>query len=163
MNTVEFSLRENNTGSFPRGIAVMLRALKTWLYDRDPFDPLAFAAPLATIKARLAAGERFFETLISRNFLENRHRTTVILRPDPEQAEREAMEERGRLDAARATMTATDLAAAVEDTRTLKRLQETPDPPEALATIPSLTLGDLPRHGKPIPLEQGKVADTPVL
>ncbi|KPV51572.1 peptidase M16, partial [Kouleothrix aurantiaca] len=29
MNTVEFSLRENNTGSFPRGIALMLRALNT--------------------------------------------------------------------------------------------------------------------------------------
>ncbi|TLN06672.1 peptidase M16, partial [bacterium] len=27
MNTVEFSLRENNTGSFPRGLGVMLRAL----------------------------------------------------------------------------------------------------------------------------------------
>ena len=60
-------------------------------------------------------------------------------------------------------MTAADLAAAVEDTRTLKRLQETPDPPEALATIPSLTLADLPRHDKPIPLEQGRVRDTPVL
>ena len=38
MNTVEFRLRENNTGSFPRGIAVMLRALTTWLHDDDPFQ-----------------------------------------------------------------------------------------------------------------------------
>lgn len=27
MNTIEFSLRENNTGSFPRGLALMLRAV----------------------------------------------------------------------------------------------------------------------------------------
>ncbi|MBV9470699.1 MAG: insulinase family protein, partial [Abitibacteriaceae bacterium] len=57
MNTIEFHLRENNTGSFPRGLALMFRALETWIYDGNPFDVLAFEAPLAAIKARLAAGE----------------------------------------------------------------------------------------------------------
>ncbi|MFN2145308.1 MAG: insulinase family protein, partial [Anaerolineales bacterium] len=56
MNTVEFQLRENNTGSFPRGIGLMLSALTTWLYDGDPFEPLAFDASLAAIKQRLAEG-----------------------------------------------------------------------------------------------------------
>lgn len=33
MNTIEFSLRENNTGSFPRGLALMLRSMvRTLLY-----------------------------------------------------------------------------------------------------------------------------------
>ena len=50
MNTVEFQLRENNTGAFPRGLLLMLRALNTWLYDGDPFAMLAFEAPLAAIK-----------------------------------------------------------------------------------------------------------------
>ena len=53
LNTVEFRLRENNFGSFPRGIAAMLRSLKTWLYDRDPLAPLAFEAPLRTLKNRI--------------------------------------------------------------------------------------------------------------
>src|SRR3979411_1609128 len=51
LNTVEFHLRENNTGSFPRGIVFMLRSLRTWLHGRDPLSPLAFEAPLAAIKA----------------------------------------------------------------------------------------------------------------
>jgi Zn-dependent M16 (insulinase) family peptidase len=46
LNTVEFNLRENNTGSFPRGIALMVRSLGAWLYERDPLAPLAFDAPL---------------------------------------------------------------------------------------------------------------------
>ena len=41
LNTVEFALRENNTGSFPRGIAFMLRALRPWLHGRDPIGELA--------------------------------------------------------------------------------------------------------------------------
>ena len=27
MNTIEFALRENNTGSFPRGLSLMLRSI----------------------------------------------------------------------------------------------------------------------------------------
>lgn len=30
VNTIEFSLRENNTGSFPRGLSLMLRSMSTW-------------------------------------------------------------------------------------------------------------------------------------
>jgi Zn-dependent M16 (insulinase) family peptidase len=44
VNTVEFALRENNTGAFPRGIVFMLRALRSWLHGRDPLTPLAFDA-----------------------------------------------------------------------------------------------------------------------
>jgi presequence protease len=87
LNTVEFRLRENNFGSFPRGIAAMLRSLKTWLYDRDPLASLAFEAPLRSIKTSIAEGGRYFESLIAENFLNNPHRTTLTLQPDPEQAE----------------------------------------------------------------------------
>ena len=164
LNTVEFRLRENNFGSFPRGIAVLLRSLKTWLYDHDPLVLLAFEAPLRSLKARIAAGEPYFENLIADNLLDNPHRTTVTLRPDPDQAEREAAAERQRLDAARAAMNGSELEALVEATCTLKRLQETPDPPEALATIPTLALEDLPRRNNSIPVEVTRVAvDTQVL
>jgi presequence protease len=163
LNTVEFRLRENNFGSFPRGIAAMLRSLKTWLYDRDPLASLAFEAPLRSIKTSIAEGGRYFESLIAENFLNNPHRTTLTLQPDPEQAEHEAVAERQRLAAARAVMGRSDLEALVEATCTLKRLQETPDSPEALATIPTLALDDLPRRNKAIPIEVTRVADTQVL
>src|SRR5205085_8917638 len=94
LNTVEFRLRENNTGSFPRGILFMLRALQSWLHGRDPLSPLAFEHPLGTIKARLAGGERYFETLLTRHLIDNHHRTVLLLEPDPELAERDAQEER---------------------------------------------------------------------
>jgi Zn-dependent M16 (insulinase) family peptidase len=51
VNTIEFALRENNTGRFPRGLALFMRALGTWLHDRDPLAPLAFEAPLAAVKS----------------------------------------------------------------------------------------------------------------
>lgn len=38
LNTIEFSLRENNTGSFPRGLALMFAAVNAWIYDREPIE-----------------------------------------------------------------------------------------------------------------------------
>jgi presequence protease len=163
LNTVEFALRENNTGSFPRGIVFMLRALRSWLHGRDPLTPLAFAAPLSAIKSRVAGGERYFENLLRRHFVDNPHRTVMVLKPDREQAEREAQEEQARLEHVRAGMTDADIGAVVEATRTLKALQERPDPPEALATIPTLKLSDLPRENKTIPVEATSLRDTRVL
>jgi Zn-dependent M16 (insulinase) family peptidase len=162
VNTVEFRLRENNTGSYPRGISFMFRALRAWMRDRDPLSPLAFEAPLATVKARVAAGH-YFEDLLERHLIRNRHRTLVLLRPDREQGEREANEEAERLARVRSSMTAADLATVAEDTRALKRMQETPDSPEALATIPTLKLSDMPPRNKLIPLEAMRLGDTRVL
>ncbi|MBO0766033.1 MAG: insulinase family protein, partial [Hyphomicrobiaceae bacterium] len=163
LNTFEFSLRERNTGSFPRGLALMLHALNYWLHGRDPLGPLAFEAPLARIKLRVTAQERYFEALIERHLVANTHRTSAVVTPDPAQGQEEAAEEQDRLAAARARMSNAEIASVMESTRALKLAQETADTPEALATIPSLTLGDLPRNNKPIPRVVTEVAGTRVL
>lgn len=152
MNTTEFRLRENNTGSFPRGISLMMRSLGTWLHDGDPFAPLAFEAPLQSLKNRLASGERYFENLIRDYLANNQHRSMVLLTPDATVRSRQAAEEQARLDQARAAMTPEQIQAVLDNTRELKRLQETPDSPEALATLPTLTLADLDPQNKTIPL-----------
>jgi Zn-dependent M16 (insulinase) family peptidase len=51
----------------------------------------------------------------------------------------------------------------IDNTRELKRIQETPDSPEALATIPTLTRDDLDRENKLIPLEIVKENGTEIL
>ena len=163
MNTVEFVLREQNTGSLPRGISLMLWSMRSWLYGGDPLAPLSFKTPLEAIKSRVASGERYFEALIERSFLDNAHRTTLLLKPDREQGEREAAEEKQRLSAARAAMSEIDLTAVAEAEKKLKLLQETSDPPEALATIPTLKLQDLPRENKSIPRDVSELQKTLLL
>ncbi|MDZ4719543.1 MAG: insulinase family protein [Roseiflexaceae bacterium] len=153
-NTIEFALRENNTGSYPRGLSLMLRALNTWLYAGDPFAQLAFEAPLAAIRQRLNQGEHYFEGLIERFLLHNQHRTTVVLQPDAELGTRVKAAEETRLAGIRAQMTPDDIAAVIANTARLKELQEAPDSPEALAALPSLTRNDLPLRNKITPTEE---------
>lgn len=163
INTLEFRLRENNTGSFPRGIAVMLRALSTWLHEDDPFKLLAFESPLNEIKSRLSVDKQYFEKLIKTHLLDNAHRTTLRFKPDPELGRRFEEEEKSRLAAIRESMSPIQLKECVENTKKLKKLQETPNSPEALATMPFLQLSDLEKQNKTIPIEAIHIQDTPVL
>ena len=163
MNTIEFRLRENNTGSYPVGIALMRRVLTTWIYDEDPFKLLAFESPLNEIKARLKNNRRYFENLIETHLLENVHRTTLRLKPDPEQARRLAEEEQTRLANIRAALTDSQVADLVASAQELKRKQETPDTKESLETLPILKLADLDKTNKVIPVEITKLQNTDVL
>ncbi|MCL1915969.1 MAG: insulinase family protein [Desulfovibrionaceae bacterium] len=154
INSVEFELRENNTGRFPVGLAVMLRSLALWLYSDDPADEasvaaLRFEAPLEAIKGKAASG--YFEALIKKHFLDNPHRSTVLLYPDPDLGRRRNKEEEDRLYALLEIMGPTGKEALAEQADHLKRLQEKPDAPENLARIPRLRLGDLPAEGREIP------------
>ncbi|MCD4685023.1 MAG: insulinase family protein [Anaerolineae bacterium] len=152
VNTIEFALRENNTGYFPRGIVLMTRALRTWLHGGDPLAPLAFEGPLSALKTQLAVDDRYFEGLIQRYLLDNPHRATVNLTPDPDRQAQLDAAERARLAEARAVMGEADVQQVIDDARALKKLQETPDSPEALATIPVLKRDDLDKETKTIPL-----------
>lgn len=153
MNTLEFRLRENNTGSYPRGLALMLRALATWLYDRDPMEALGFEKPLAQIKESLTANPRFFEEVIKQHLLNNSHRVTLILSPDKELGKLEEKREKDRLTKARMQMDETAMQKVIENTKELKARQEKPDAPEDLARIPSLQLSDIEKESKKIPIE----------
>lgn len=161
VNSVEFTLRENNSGRFPRGLSAMLQSLSTWLYDGDPLAPLAWEAPLAAIKQAVAAGQPVFEDLLRRRFLENTHRATVVLLPDATLAAVRERREQERLDALQAACTPEQREDLVQETRRLRKAQETPDSPEALATIPSLTLADLPERNAVLTVEQRMQGDRP--
>ena len=163
LHTAEFRFRENNTGSFPRGLELMLRLLADWLYDRDPFTPLRFADSFAALKAKLAADDRYLEGLIKRHILDNPHRTTVVLQPDDELGTRLEEEETTRLAAARESMSHADLEELVAATAKLKHLQEQPDAPEDLAKLPRLQLSDLDPAIKTVPRQEDQIAGVPVL
>ncbi|GER56649.1 presequence protease [Striga asiatica] len=165
MNTIEFSLRENNTGSSPRGLELMLSSMGNWIYDKDPFEPLKYQGPLNALKARIAeeGSKAVFAPLIEKFILNNPHRVTVELQPDPEKASRDEAAEREKLEKVKSSLTPEDLAELVRATHELKLKQETPDPPEALKCVPSLSLWDIPKKPMHIPIEIGDINGVKVL
>ena len=163
VNTIEFQLRENNFGSYPRGLILMVRALTTWLHNGDPFASLDFAPPLEAVKRRLAAGEPIFETMVRQHMVENSHRTTVHLVPDPGLQSRQEEAETDRLDKIRASFSESDLQGIIESTKKLKDFQETPNNAETLALLPTLNRSDLEPEERRIPLAESELSGVRVL
>jgi Zn-dependent M16 (insulinase) family peptidase len=162
VNTIEFSMRENNTGRFPRGLSLMLRSLSAWLYDGDPVMPLRFEEPLAQLKKRMAEGD-VFRPLIQKLLIDNTHQVTVELNPDKAMAKAQDDEEKARIAAHRAGLSPEEIEKVVAETEELKRLQETPDSAEALACVPTLLVSDIPKEAKSIPTDVGAVGATELL
>ncbi|MFP4128889.1 MAG: insulinase family protein [Desulfonatronovibrio sp.] len=163
LNSLEFALRENNTGSFPRGLAVMFRALTTWLYDHSPFTLLEFTPVLDEIKKRLEQGEKIFENLITEYLLENPHKSVVILEPDPSLGVRLQEKEAARLQEVKLRMSREKLEKIIENTRELRKAQALPDDPAELAKIPRLGREDLEKDLKVIPRQEKEISQVRVL
>ncbi|MFN2268015.1 MAG: insulinase family protein, partial [Desulfonatronovibrio sp.] len=163
LNSLEFALRENNTGSFPRGMAVMFRALTTWLYDDSPFTLLEFSPVLDKIKNRLENNEKVFEDLIDEHLLNNAHKSVVILEPDPALSAAIQDEENMRLNEVRMSLSEQDLDNIIENTRQLKMAQAEPDDPSELAKIPRLERSDMEKDLKTIHREEKIINDVQTL
>ena len=153
LNTIEFSLRENNTGSFPRGLSLMFRSLSSWAYRHDPFEPLKFEAALTAVTQKLQAQPNYLAGLIQELFLNNSHRATVVLEPDPDLQQKQEAEEKERLAAVKAKLNESEIKSLIQRTQELKKIQSTPDEAAELAKIPRLSLDDLDKESKTIPIE----------
>ena len=163
INSIEFLLRENNTGSYPRGMMIMLRALNSWLYDEDPMARIGFEESLNSVKAYVNENDRYFEALIERYFLENNHRTTVILRPEKGLLEKENKSGEKKLADYLKKLSEAEVREIVKNTQTLRELQEKPDSPENLASIPVLKLSDMEKQNKVFPYEEMEESGTRIM
>lgn len=163
LNSVEFALRENNTGSMPRGLIVMLRSLATWLYDADPTLLLCFEEPLAQLKNNIQAGDQVFEHLVQDYLLNNHHYSKVILRPDLELNKRMQLKEQDRLKQKQLQLSRQAMQELAAWNKKILQKQETPDRAEDLAKIPSLNRHNLPREEKEVPMQLIQDSPAPML
>lgn len=166
MNIVEFHLREFNTGSYPKGLAMMLSVLPDWIYEdshkaaatsnqssKSLVDALRFEDVLAELKSDIAENHsQIFKELLQKHFVDNFHRTVVHSKPDRELETRVQEAEVAKLAAIRSKMSADEVAAVIAETAALKHAQLAEDSAEAKATLPRLTLEDIDRKQAETPL-----------
>jgi Zn-dependent M16 (insulinase) family peptidase len=163
MNSFEFDLRENNHGSFPQGLSVMLNMMETWLYGWDPLGLAAYEYPLAELKEKIAGNPRYFETLIENILLKNTHRATVRLIPDAGKSTRDEAEEKARLQTVRSAMSQDEICRSMAASARLLEMQKTPDTAEAVKTLPLLKRADLDKKIRTLPRDVEQLDKATVL
>ena len=134
----EFNLREGDFG-YPDGVGLAIQAMNGWLYsDDDATSYLRYEDALSQIRAGL--GDGYFERLLDEAVCHNAHRCCVEVVPTPSEG---ATEEAQRLAKVREGLSEDDLAAIAREAAELHAEQAAPDTPEALATLPHLSLSDI--------------------
>jgi Zn-dependent M16 (insulinase) family peptidase len=152
LNTLEFRLREFNTGGFPKGLSIMLGMMSHWIYDKNAADGVRFEAALAELKADLAANKPVFQDLLKKFIVDNEHRVTMELKPDADLEAKVVEEEVQRLQKIKETLTEEQIRDVIESTKVLKEAQAREDSPEARATLPRLDLADIDPVNRELPI-----------
>lgn len=153
INTLEFKLREFNTGSFPKGLSIMLGMMKNWIYDRNPIDAISFEGALQELKADLKANKPVFQDLLKKYFVNNTHRVVVEMIPDKELENQQNQAEEKQLQSIKSSMSPAQLEEIIKSTKSLREAQERVDSPEARATLPKLGLEDIEKKTREVPFE----------
>jgi len=149
MNTVEFGVREFSSSSTARGMSFFLTSMQHWMYERHPLTGLRFEAPIQELKAELAKpGQGMLEGLLKKYLIENKHQLVMEGVPDTKMSAREEAAEKDVLKSAKSRMNVKEVAQLINTTVELKKEQATPDSPQDLKKLPSLTLADLERKSK---------------
>ena len=161
LRKVEFRNREIK-GGMPNGLRLMDRALRGWLHGAPPDTTVRFERPFEALRAQIKPGSRYFERMIEQHLLSNTHQLVTVVRPDETLREREKAAVDARLSQLASGMTSEDEQSLRDDQAALELLQVTPDPPEAVNSLPFLRMSDLPKELERIPTAESAVAGTPL-
>lgn len=140
-------------------IHISFAVVEAWRLGLDPLVFIAERQHLEACHAQYRADRRFFNRLIRERLLDNPHRLLTILRPSPDYQMRidRAFGERMRAVRARLDDAAVERIAAVAGE--VERNSGTPNPPEAVALLPQLSVRDVPPRPRHVPTETEVLSD----
>lgn len=135
---MSFDLRERDRG-MADGVPLAMNALAGWLYDEDmPTTYLRYEDALAHMRAGLEG--RYFEDVLESLVCKSNHKALVELVPEKTEGD---SEEAAELATKLAQMDEADKQEIRDEVAALRVMQESPDAPEAVETLPRLHVSDI--------------------
>jgi len=154
LQRVEFRNREIKGEVEPYPLHLLRKTLRGWLHDTEPETTLKFNCWMEKLKKEISRKKNFFLELIEEQLLLNPHRSTLIVRPDPEHLKRQEAKLSCWLKKWESSLGSKGKEEIVVSAIKLKQFQEQPDPPEVINKIPFLKIEDLPHKVEIVPSEQ---------
>lgn len=148
LHQMEYSHREIQS-MFP--LRLMDWVYNSWLYDYDPLIYLRTNHYLDELRNWYERNPACFSELIRERILENRHRCTVVLTPQPGLQQQRRLQLSKKLEGLRRSKSRDELLEIDREARRLEELQGKPNDPQDVARLPQLTLDDIPPRPASIP------------
>ncbi len=138
---LELSAREIKS-AYP--IRLMDRAFESWASAGDPILWMHINRHIAEARRQYEAGPGFFEERLRRMVPDNPHRVLLTFQPDPSYTAGQEKREQRRLEEIKARLSSAERERIVREAAELGLLQSEPNSPQDLATLPRLSLSDVP-------------------
>lgn len=142
LNYLEFTTREANFGSTPKGLIYGMSVLTSFLYDENkPFEYLKGLKYFDELRKEINTS--YFVDIVENDFLKNTHKSFVTLVPSLDCLKKEQEKLAKRLEEYKASLTDEEIDALILKNKNLRKYQQEEDSPQALASMPKLTLNDI--------------------
>ncbi|MFQ3231739.1 MAG: Zn-dependent M16 (insulinase) family peptidase [Reinekea sp.] len=155
LHQLELSQREITGDGYPYGLQLIMSLTGAATHGGSVMDALDIDAALEKLRVK-SREPNYISDLVNRLLLNNVHRVTLTMRPDPLLIQNQKDNERKRLDNVAATLTDEDKATIVSQAQALKERQEQKDDGDIL---PKVTLADV----KPDVKTKEPIKDGPII
>ena len=160
-NTLAFRLLDRDSYGYPRGLVEVLSIVEPWLYGGDPAQNLSYRQVLAALEEKMNSG--YLEALLRRTLLEEDDGFLAILVPDAQLGQQRVEQERQRVSDYWAGLDDAQRQQLPGQLEAFHQWQQTQDSPQALASIPVLSLEDIQQEPAPLHCRETRVEGIPVL
>ncbi|WP_407570691.1 insulinase family protein [Deinococcus altitudinis] len=141
LHQFEIAQKEVSNAGWPYSLKLMFRAVGPWLYGADPLDGLNLDAALERLRLARAQGP-VFEDMIRGELLNNPHRVSLTLVPDPAMQDAQAEAEKEMVARLSKDFTGEDRERIVQEAVALLADQDKADD---VSILPTLALSDVTR------------------
>ena len=142
-NSLEFDIREMDVHGGQRGLALAVDAIGAWMHGRSPIHELDLDGAMDRLRASNLLTPAALTERLRNQLLENPHRVNVHVHGDPAEGDRRDREEKRHLETIAASLGEAEQADLQAEYAALQAHQQTPDTPEAVASLPRLHRSDL--------------------
>lgn len=158
INTSEFSFRESDFGTYPKGLLYYLTLLDSWNYsDEEPTVYLEQFGMFDFLKQNIDTG--YFENVVKKYILENEHKTFVAIYPELNLQEKIDEGLNKRAMEYKKSLSNDEITALIDENIRLRQYQSTPDSEEDTNKIPILRLSDIKKESTFYELDKGKIGE----
>ena len=149
LNKIEFNLKEGGADFHTKGVIYYIEVMDHWIFGADPISILKTDEPLKLLREKI--GTDFFEKIIRERILDNPDAAWVEVAPKEGLTANKDIELQKKLEIFKDSLSEEELLTIIKKADDLKKMQEEPDTPEALSTIPRLALSDVSEEMGVIP------------
>lgn len=145
LNNYEFQYRENDFGSYPKGLIFSFQVFDSWLYDdKEPFRHLNQGEIFNELRKALETD--YYEQLIKEYFIENNHCSVVVVEPEVGLTNKKDKELSEKLSKIKEAMNEDEINQLVKKTKELREYKKEPSSKEDLERIPLLKIDEISKE-----------------